>query len=148
MKCDPSRHLWYTLRSKTAPRGVEFLDPSSAGCRFADRCPLRPGYDFFVRGHCPEPDCRLTGPLVLRRREQKLVDTMLAADVFLDVYSNERQIAVVSSDDDLWPAIRTALQFGVRVVHIHTESGYATRQSYVRGQSAGYVQVNLLKGDG
>ncbi len=73
---------------------------------------------------------------------------MLAADVFFDVYSNERQIAVVSSDDDLWPAIRTALQFGVRVVHIHTESGYATRQSYVRGQSAGYVQVNLLKGDG
>ena len=148
MKCDPSHHLWHTLRSKTAPRGMKFVDPSSAGCRLADRCPLRPGYDFFVRGRCPEQDCRVTGPLVLRRREQKLVDAMLAADVFFDIFSNEQQIAVVSSDDDLWPVIRTALQFGIGVVHIHTKKGYETKPDYVRGESAGYVQVNLLEGAG
>lgn len=85
------------------------------------RCPLRPGYDFFVKGRCPEQDCEVTRPLVIRRREQKLVDTMLAADALFHTHSEDRQIAVVSSDDDLWPAIRMALQFGLYVVHVHTE---------------------------
>ena len=146
MRCDASHHLWYTLRSKAAPRGIEFLDPSEAGCSFPDGCPLRPGYDFFVRGHCPEEGCKVTSRLVTRRREQKLVDTMLAADVFFNAYSNESQIAVVSSDDDLWPAIRTALQFGMAVVHVHTIRGHATRPHYLHGTGAGYVQTYLPEG--
>ena len=144
MKCDPSHHLWYTLRSKTAPRGIVFQSPQSAGCVLPDRCPLHPSYDFFVRGECPEQDCLVKSSLVLRRREQKLVDTMLAADLFYSLQlSSEKQVVLVSSDDDLWPVIKTALQLGLNVIHIHTEKGYATRPDYVRGVGAGYMELNL-----
>ena len=146
LKCDPEHHLWYTLRSKAAPRGIVFVDPATAGCRKIDSCPLRPGYDFFVDGRCPEQDCVVEPPLVIRRREQKLVDTMLAADVLFNTRADERRIAVVSSDEDLWPAIRMALQCGLYVVHVHTEKGRITRAEYVRGKQAGYVQLNLQEG--
>ena len=146
MKCDPAHHLWYTLRPKAAPRGIEFVSPAEAGCGVVDRCPIRPGYDFFVRGHCPEPACEVTRPLVIRRREQKLVDTMLAADVFFNAHFDARRIAVVSSDDDLWPAIRTALHFGLAVVHVHTEESYETKQQYLPTERAGYTQINLHNG--
>lgn len=148
MKCDPANHLWHTLRPRTGPRGIEFPDPSSVGCRLADRCPLRPGYEFLAFGACPEQECEVTSQQAMKRREQKLVDTMLAADVFFNAYSNERRIAVVSSDDDLWPAIRTALQLGVEVIHVHTLKGHSTRPSCTREASAGYVQINLAEGTG
>ena len=84
--------------------------------------------------------------LIVRRREQKLVDTMLAADVFFNVHSNAHQIALVSSDDDLWPAINTALQFGVEVIHLHTVSGHTTRPSYLRVGRADYTELSLMYG--
>lgn len=143
LKCDPKRHLWYTLRPKAAPRGIHFVDPAAAGCRYVDLCPLRPGYDFFVDGRCPERDCQLTSRLVIRRREQKLVDAMLAADVFHCSLSDERQVAVVSSDDDILPAIIMAVQCGLQVVHVHTKERHTTRGSYVRGTGHGYLQINL-----
>ena len=143
LRCNPAHHLLHTLRSKVAPRGLDFLDPSTLGCKLPAGCPLRPGYDFFVRGRCPEQSCTVTGPLVIRRREQKLVDTMLASDVFFNVHERVPRIAVVSSDDDLWPAISTALQFGVDVVHVHTEKGRTTKTDYLYGGGAQYVQVNL-----
>ncbi len=146
LKCDPAHHLWYTLRRRTARRGIEFADPSSVGCRLADRCPLRPGYNFLIRGSCPERNCEVTSQLMISRREQKLVDTMMAADVFFNAYSNERRIAVVSSDDDLWPAIRTALQFGLDVIHLHTLRGHVTPPDYMREPSFGYLQINLSEG--
>ncbi len=144
MRCDPAHHIVYTLRSKTAPRWLEFTDPTVAGCQLAGSCPLRPSFDFFVRGECPEQSCPVTSRLIVRRREQKLVDTMLSADVFFNVYANAEQIAVVSSDDDLWPAINTALQFGVGVVHVHTVAGHSTRPDYRRGGRANYVELSLL----
>ena len=146
MRCDPVHHISYTLRSKTAPRWLEFTDPTAAGCQLAGRCPLRPGYEFFVRGDCPEQGCPVTSRLIVRRREQKLVDTMLAADVFFNVHSNAQQVAIVSSDDDLWPAINTALQFGVGVVHVHTVTGHTTRPDYLRGGQADYTELSLLHG--
>ena len=146
MRCDPGHHIAYTLRSKTAPRWLEFTDPTSAGCEFPGHCPLRPGYEFFVRGDCPEQRCPVTTQLIVRRREQKLVDTMLAADVFFNVHSNAYQIAVVSSDDDLWPAINTALQFGVEVIHLHTVAGHTTRPDYLRVGRADYTELSLFYG--
>ena len=71
---------------------------------------------------------------------------MLAADALFHTHSEDRQIAVVSSDDDLWPAIRMALQFGLYVVHVHTEEGHITRDEYVREKQSGYVQLNLQEG--
>ena len=144
MRCDPAHHMLYTLRSRTAPRWLEFTDPTVAGCGFPETCPLRPGYEFFVRGHCPEEGCAVSSRLVVRRREQKLVDTMLAADVFFSVHSHAQQIAVVSSDDDLWPVINTALQFGVEVIHLHTVVGHTTRPAYRRDGRAAYTELSLF----
>lgn len=148
MKWDPANHLWYTLRQRPPLREIEFPDPSSVGCRLADRCPLLPGYEFLTLGVCPEQGCEVTLRQAMKRREQKLVDTMMAADLFFNAYWRERRIAVVSSDDDLWPAIRTALQLGVEVIHVHTLKDHSTRSSYIREASAGYVQIHLAEGTG
>ena len=147
IKWDPAHHLWYTLRPRTGLRRIDLMDPSSLiGCRLADRCPLRPGYEFLTHGTCPEQSCEVTSQQAMKRREQKLVDTMLAADVFFNAYDKEQRIAVVSSDDDLWPAIRTALQLGVEVIHVHTVKGHSTRLSYLHEASSGYVQISLAEG--
>ena len=66
---------------------------------------------------------------------------MLAADVFFNVHERVQRIAVVSSDDDVWPAISTALQFGVNVVHVHTEKGRTTKPVYLHVGGAQYVQI-------
>ncbi len=145
MRCDPSYHLWRTLRQKQAPRDLMFIDPTDAGCRHPNWCPLRPSYDFFTQGKCLEADCPVTNPLVVRRREQKLVDTMLAADVLFNVHMKAHQVAVVSSDDDMWPIINTALQFGVNVVHVQTIPRSTGSSDYLRKTSADYVELSLFK---
>lgn len=75
---------------------------------------------------------------------------MLAADVFFNVHSNANQVAVVSSDDDMWPVINTALQFGVGVIHVQTttkESGQDEQvkmSDYLRKGNADYVDLSLF----
>ena len=49
---------------------------------------------------------------------QKLVDTMLTADLIQVSRPAATHIAVVTSDDDLWPGIYTALSQGATVHHV------------------------------
>lgn len=49
---------------------------------------------------------------------QKLVDTVLTADLIQVSPPASTQIAVVTSDDDLWPGIYTALSQGATVHHV------------------------------
>jgi uncharacterized LabA/DUF88 family protein len=80
---------------------------------------------------------------LLYRTEQKLVDTMIAADLFALHLQSSRRIAVVTSDDDLWPPIKLLLQLGVQVFHIHTIPGRRTPQFYCRNAGTDYIQLEL-----
>ena len=78
---------------------------------------------------------------VLQKWEQKLVDTMLVSDLIFLATRGERDLVVVSSDDDIWPGIRTALQLGARVTQVHT-GGRETPADYTRGVND-FWQVSL-----
>jgi hypothetical protein len=49
------------------------------------------------------------------------VDTMLVADIIHLASSGESCISVVSSDDDLWPGMLTAMDFGSHIVQVCTK---------------------------
>ena len=83
--------------------------------------------------------CDLTPEDLIRRKEQKLVDAMVAADIFFNAHFQADRIAVVSSDDDMWPAIKTALQLGSDIIHVHTKQGRSTPTFYAHGITGGYV---------
>ena len=142
--CDPIRHLWHTLRPKGYPRYLQFIDPTAAGCKLGPRCPTRPGFEIYAGGRCREPQCDLSNKDLVRRREQKLVDAMLASDIFFNAHLAATRITVVSSDDDMWPAIRTALQLGIEVFHLHTDRGQSTKPHYVHRTESLYVPLNLI----
>jgi hypothetical protein len=49
----------------------------------------------------------------------------------------------VTSDDDIWPAVRAMLLEGGELVHIHTLSGRTTPHHYAAGSGPHYVQASL-----
>ena len=78
-------------------------------------------HEFFSIGKCPDNTCTRTIDQLLTRSEQKLVDTMLVSDLIHLAYLGESSLAVVSSDDDLWPGMLMAMSHGVDVVHVCTK---------------------------
>jgi uncharacterized LabA/DUF88 family protein len=66
----------------------------------------------------------------IARNEQKQVDTCIVADLVHQAMMSTEAVALVSSDDDLWPGIFAAANLGKPVVHIHTRSPSACSQHY------------------
>lgn len=63
------------------------------------------------------------------RDEQKMVDTLIVADIAYQALSRKASdIAIVSSDTDMWPGVLLAVQAGCNVTHIHTRSGWRTQR--------------------
>lgn len=142
IRIDPARHLWHTYRPKGLPHGLECRLPSSAGCS-SPGCPLRGMYEFFRNNKCPQSTCSIKPRDLIHRKEQKLVDTMLAADVFYNIHTGADRLVVVSSDDDVWPLINTALQCGLKVFHVHTIAGRSGSTTYTGAMAGDYDAVQL-----
>ncbi|NSW55175.1 MAG: hypothetical protein HPY44_04135 [Armatimonadetes bacterium] len=136
---DPDHHLLRTYRLKGSPGNIKCRDPRDAGCLDAD-CPLQVLYDCVVSGRCPK--CGLPVDSVLYRAEQKLVDTMMTADIIHAVTRGETVVGVASSDADLWPAMRTAIRLGTEVVHIQTRRSPAS-DDYHEGLGELYSTVHI-----
>ena len=68
------------------------------------------------------------------RDEQKMVDTLIVADIAFQVLSEKaKEIVIVSSDTDMWPGVLLALRAGCSVIHIHTKAGWTTQKHLIRG---------------
>lgn len=66
---------------------------------------------------------------VLVRDEQKMVDTLIVADLaFQALSARATDVVVVSSDTDMWPGVLLALRSGCAVTHIHTRPGWRTQR--------------------
>ena len=98
---------------------------------------------FINNKKCPEPGCTVT-PKVLFRAvgEQKLVDTMLVADTIHLARQGERILAIVTSDDDVWPGIISARVMGTHVIHVRTGMS-SSHASYGDGVPGKYTEVSL-----
>lgn len=120
MLADPTHDVLHTLRRGTPPLYNVHAIPFR-GCNEPTACPLAPIEGLIHRNRCPSDGCLASVSAVFPRpKQQKLVDTMLVSDLIYLACTTHNPVVVVSTDDDLWPGIRTALHLGLPVHHIHT----------------------------
>jgi hypothetical protein len=105
IEAEPSHHLFNTLRTKSTPRTIICEHPATKGCS-DPACPLSCLPTLFNTGNCTKHGCSMQLEDLMYRREQKLVDTMLACDIIHAARLKCDFTMLVSSDDDLLPAIR------------------------------------------
>lgn len=139
---DPGSELFNTYRIRGTPEGLRPAPLPYSGCHSPGTCPLIPLHSLLRKGVCPEAECSVALEDVVNRAEQKLVDTMLTTDL-IHKAAPSQSIAVVSSDDDLWPGIRMALHLGATVHHVHPQPGRRTPVFYSRGVTSGYTEYNF-----
>lgn len=143
LQVNPSHHLLRTYRRHSVPYGLNCKNPKTSGCR-SNPCAIQAVYDFFTNKKCINPACNVRPKDVMIKGEQKLVDTMLAADVMhFSVNLKEPNICIVSSDDDLWPAVVMALYAGTEVFHIHPKPDQSTPMCYRSSVGSLYKHIIL-----
>ena len=141
----PKHILGSTYRVRETPPRKKFHcpAPTTVGCTRAETCPLHHFRSFLTRGLCPESTCRRDiDPFFAQKREQKLVDSMIVADLIFAAHRQDREIVVVSSDDDVWPGIISAMSLGTHVVHIETRN--SERDQYRVGVPGNYSTFKLV----
>jgi len=68
----------------------------------------------------------------------------MATDLMSLHLLSREELVVVSSDDDLWPALKLLLQRGHTVYHIHTKPSRTTPTFYSqRVSKSQYIELNL-----
>ena len=142
LKIDPGTDIWHTYRMRNSPRGLSCGDPVNVGCSVTP-CQLLNTHLFFKGSKCPEAACAIEPKHLINRGEQKLIDGMLAADLYYLHLQKEPHVVVVSSDDDMWPAIRTVLDLGMHVIQVHPLKGHRVPPYYARGRAPKYTELDM-----
>lgn len=141
MSIDERLYLFHTFRPRGAPRGLAPRSLPFAGCVRPEECPLVPAHHLLVHGDCPALSCKVAPSEVFMRAEQKLVDTMLTADLIHAARGGGAQVAVVTNDDDIWPGIYAVVRQGAQVHHIRPVRRKAW--PYAAALSAGYAEYSI-----
>ena len=110
--------LTHTYRRWSTPPTLSCLAAPFEACARPGQCALSGLAPFVNNAQCPVPACGVTPPAVLKKEEQKLVDSMLVVDLVHLAETRSEPIVLASSDDDMWPGIRAALLRGAQVVHV------------------------------
>lgn len=97
---------------------------------------------------CGNHGCNSKLADVFVRDEQKMVDTLIVADMAHQAFAvKATDVVVVSSDTDMWPGVLLALRAGCAVTHIHTKRGLRTQRHLMNtlgGQlSRNYQQLSV-----
>jgi uncharacterized LabA/DUF88 family protein len=101
-------------------------------CSSAAGCGLGTFLNVDYSTRCGTAGCTVTLGDIFIRDEQKMVDTLLVADLaHLALLSKSADIVVVSSDIDMWPGVLLALTNGCAVIHIHTKRGWRTQRHLI-----------------
>ncbi len=139
--------LPWTYRTRSTVRGLKVRPEIMEACQHAD-CRLRIIADFLETGRCPRSACDVRMSDFLYRSEQKLVDTMLSVDMLHATESGSPHVCVVSSDDDLWPAVRAVVAKRGLVLHAHTKDPGRSVGRYGTGLGGFYLQKVLWPNGG
>ena len=142
MLADPTHDILNTFRRGHQPR-VHVRRAPFIGCARPTDCPLAPIESLADHRQCPVDSCSTSISAVFpRQKQQKLVDTMIVSDLIYLACTTRTPVVVVSTDDDLWPGIRTALHFGLPVHHIHT-ANRTTPGIYASAVTTAYHEYTL-----
>ncbi len=120
LQVEPRRHLFQTYRVRNFCTQLSCNSVVFENCP-EDWCPMREVEAFLRERRCPGESCTVRQEDVLRRGEQKLIDTMITSDLIFLATQGQKDLVVVSSDDDIWPGIRTALELGATITLVHTK---------------------------
>jgi hypothetical protein len=131
LEAHPGRHLFRTVRERRVDTRIECDTTYFDACQ-EEWCPMRDVAEFLEKQKCPMHDCTVSQADVLWKREQKLIDTMITSDLIFLASKGHKDLVVVSSDDDIWPGVRTALEFGAHVTIVQTQKRN-TPEDYTRG---------------
>jgi len=110
------------------------------------------GFNVYVNtsysSQCPTMGCSARLGEFFVRDEQKMVDTLLVADIAAYVmHRNIRDLVVVSSDADMWPGVLLAMNSGCNVVQVHPRSNWRTQRHLLdtirMTRSAKYFQTSF-----
>jgi hypothetical protein len=98
-------------------------------CSDSSRCGLTSFSNLNYRTNCGSAGCTVTLGDIFVRDEQKMVDTLLVADIAqLALAAKSAYVVIVSSDVDMWPGVLLALRNGCSIIHIHTKQGWRTQR--------------------
>jgi hypothetical protein len=116
----PGKRFVNTLRTEPV-RKIKSFVPSHTTCRNSS-CPIDVVAVFLNAARCPAEGCMATPQMLLSQDQQKMVDTMMVADLIHLASADGEPLAIVTSDDDLWPGILSALARGTSVIHLQTRT--------------------------
>lgn len=116
---DPAIVITNTFRQKGFPRGVRCHSRPWLACRDAANCSLA-GLEQLLSDDVCGNGCAVRPPEVFWRAEQKLVDTMMVADLIAYSQTSNLDAAVLSRDDDIWPGLSLASKTLRTLFHIST----------------------------
>lgn len=131
--------LTHTYRRRSLPAGLTCANPPFRECAHPAACAVGGLAPFFNDSECPHPRCEVTPRKILRRSEQKLVDSMLVVDLVRLGQTASELIVLVSSDDDMWPGLRAALLHNARVLHVSARMP----PQYQSLTSEGYSRITI-----
>lgn len=143
LEIEPSVHLLNTFRRREFPKGLRCDAPPIANCGNTSSCAINNFYSVISNEECSDTNCSVQIGSILTRHEQKLVDTMMVADMIHIATIKTPEFVIVSSDDDLWVGIKTALLLGTKVLHLHTIPGRTTPSHYKAGVGNNYQELNM-----
>jgi hypothetical protein len=91
---------------------------------------------------CAARGCYVQPDGVLHKQEQKVVDSMMVADLIDGSLAEESMLGVVSRDDDVWPGLYMASRTAKSVVHISTSVSPRVPKYYEALPSPPYKRIN------
>ncbi len=123
---------WSTPLAESVVRGRSIrnfwsLAGGPPGCRTPSSCGMQSFRNLRNTTSCTDTGCSIELGDMLVRDEQKMVDTLIVADMAYVAYGRKaHDIVLVSSDNDMWPGVLVAIRAGCFVTHIHTKVGRRT----------------------
>lgn len=143
LNINPGKDLLHTFRRRGVPAGLVARRHPLRGCADPPHCSLIAVHTLVSNRRCVTTGCTTQLEDVLAKSEQKLVDSMIIADLIFAAASGEEEVVVVSTDDDLLPGIATAVQMGTDLYHVHPRAGRSTHKVYRDILPAAYHELAL-----
>lgn len=131
LEIEPAFEYLRTYRRQGESARLDCASLPFTGCTAPATCALAQTQEAVTSGGCPNTGCAVLLRDILTRPQQKLVDTLITADLIHFAATAAQWVAIASCDDDLWPAIRTAVRFEKPVIHLQTKAGRHPSALYI-----------------
>lgn len=126
-----------TLATDRGLRDFRARPEALRGCVEIANCGLSAYHGLSHAHPCRNESCGESLGKLLVRNEQKMVDTLIVADIAHEAFvSKVGHVVVVSSDSDIWPGILLSLGAGTSVIHIHPKKSWSTPGHLMRTLTA------------